>query len=61
MHTPVALIVFNRPDTTAQVLWAQVHGAAALVITLRPEHWPGAPPAADLVEQAIENAIRGFR
>jgi len=46
-------------DTIAQVLWAGIHGAVALLTTLEPQHWP-APPAEDLVEQAIENGIRGF-
>jgi AcrR family transcriptional regulator len=47
------------PATAAQVLWAAIHGAVALLITLEPHHWP-APPAADLTEQAVENGIRGF-
>lgn len=46
-------------DTIAQVLWAGIHGAVALLTTLEPQHWP-APPAEDLVEQALENGIRGF-
>lgn len=45
--------------TVAQVLWAGIHGAVALLITLQPAHWP-TPPAPDLTEQVIENAIRGF-
>jgi len=53
---------FRRGDvnTVAQVLWASIHGAVALLITLRPEHWPEAPAARDLVDQTIENGIRGF-
>ena len=47
-------------DTTAQVLWASIHGAVALLITYRPEQFPAAPPAPDLVEQTIENGVRGF-
>jgi len=47
-------------DTVAQVLWASIHGAVALLITFRPEQFPAVPPAADLVEQTIENAVRGF-
>jgi AcrR family transcriptional regulator len=46
-------------DTVAQVLWAGVHGAVALLITVRPDCWP-APPAPDLVDQAIEAGIRAF-
>jgi AcrR family transcriptional regulator len=46
-------------DTVAQVLWANVHGAVALLITMRPDCWPR-PPAPDLVEQTIEAGIRAF-
>jgi AcrR family transcriptional regulator len=48
-------------DTVAQVLWASMHGAIALLITLQPQHWPHAPAAPDLVEQVVDAAIRGFR
>jgi AcrR family transcriptional regulator len=48
------------PQTVAQVLWANVHGAVALLITLQPEHWPQGAAAPDLVDQVIENGIRGF-
>jgi len=48
------------PVATAQVLWASLHGAVALLITKQPEAFPLAPPAADLVEQTIENGLRGF-
>lgn len=48
------------PDTMAQVLWASLHGVVALLITLPPEHWPTAEARPDLVEQVVENGIRGF-
>lgn len=48
-------------DTTAQVLWASIHGAVALLITLRPEDFPLAPAAPDLARQVVDNGIRGFR
>jgi AcrR family transcriptional regulator len=48
-------------DTVAQVLWASMHGAIALLITLQPQHWPHAPAAPDLVEQVVDATIRGFR
>jgi AcrR family transcriptional regulator len=53
---------FRRGDanTVAQVLWSSIHGAVALLITLRPEHWPEGPATPDLVDQTIENGIRGF-
>ena len=47
-------------DTVAQVLWASMHGAIALLITLQPQHWPHAPAAPDLVEQVVDATIRGF-
>ncbi len=46
-------------DAMALQLWIALHGAVSLLITMRPEHWPVTPPP-DLVEQVIENSIRGF-
>jgi AcrR family transcriptional regulator len=48
------------PDTVSQVLWASLHGALALLITLRPDCWPR-PPVADLVDETIEAGLRAFR
>jgi len=48
------------PDTVAQVLWSSIHGAVALLITMRPDCWPR-PPAKDLVEETLEAGIRAFR
>jgi hypothetical protein len=42
------------------VLWSSLHGAVALLITLPRDLWPVAPAAEDLVDQTIENGIRGF-
>lgn len=47
-------------DTAAQVLWASMHGAIALLITLQPQLWPRVPAAPDLVQQVIETSIRGL-
>ncbi len=47
-------------DTVAQVLWSSLHGVVALLITLPRELWPVVPAAPDLVDQTIENGIRGF-
>jgi AcrR family transcriptional regulator len=47
-------------DAMSQVLWAGLHGAVSLLTTMRPEDWPHAPAATDLVEQVIEHGIRGF-
>jgi AcrR family transcriptional regulator len=47
------------PDTVAQVMWSSLHGAVALLITMRPDCWPR-PPAKDLVEETIEAGIRAF-
>jgi AcrR family transcriptional regulator len=47
-------------DAVAQVLWSSIHGAVALLITYRPEQFPGVPAKPDLVERVVENGIRGF-
>jgi len=49
-----------NPLTAAQVLWMNVHGVAAALVTMPPEQWPHGPAAADLVDQVIENGIRGL-
>jgi AcrR family transcriptional regulator len=54
---------FFRPgdvDTVAQVLWASMHGAVALIITLHPEMWPHVPARPDLVQQVVDATLRGF-
>jgi AcrR family transcriptional regulator len=48
-------------DACAQVLWASIHGAVALLITYHPQQFPHGPAAPDLVDQVVENAIRGMR
>jgi AcrR family transcriptional regulator len=47
-------------DKVAQVMWSSVHGAVALLITLRPDCWPR-PPVNDLVEETIEAGLRAYR
>jgi AcrR family transcriptional regulator len=49
-----------EPLAAAQILWMNVHGVASMLITLPGELWPLAPAARDLVEQVIENGIRGL-
>jgi AcrR family transcriptional regulator len=44
----------------AQVLWMNVHGVASALVTMPPECWPLFPAAKDLVDQVIENGIRGL-
>jgi AcrR family transcriptional regulator len=48
------------PLTAAQVLWMNVHGIAAALVAMPPAQWPHGPAAPDLVEQVIENGIRGL-
>jgi len=49
------------PHLAAQVLWAQIHGAVSLLITLQGQCWPGGGPDGDaLLDAVIENGIRGF-
>jgi len=52
---------FRRIDveTATQVLWSSVHGAVSLLITFA-DKFPCAPAAPDLVEQAVENGLRGL-
>jgi len=50
----------GNADAVAQVLWASLHGVVALLITLRPQHWPRAPAVPDLVARVVENSIRGL-
>jgi AcrR family transcriptional regulator len=47
------------PELVAQVLWSSIHGAVALLITLKPQHWPTAA-SPRLVEETVENSLRGF-
>jgi len=46
--------------TAAQILWMGVHGVAAALITLPGPHWPHGPAASDLVDQVIDNGLRGL-
>jgi AcrR family transcriptional regulator len=48
------------PDTVAQVLWSSIHGAVALLVTYHAQQFPCVPAAPDLVEQTVENSLRGF-
>lgn len=48
------------PLTAAQVLWMSVHGVAAALVAMPPEKWPHGPAAADLVEQVVDNGLRGL-
>jgi AcrR family transcriptional regulator len=48
------------PVTAAQVMWMGVHGVAAALITLPGQNWPHAPAASYLVDQVIENGLRGL-
>jgi len=49
------------PLLAAQVLWMTVHGIAAALLSMPAEKWPHGPAAPDLVDQVIENGIRGLR
>src|SRR5262249_41073940 len=58
----IALGLFRPGDAQemAQVLWAGVHGAVALLITLQCEHWPQSAPSQNLVDAVLDNGLRGF-
>jgi hypothetical protein len=47
-------------DAICQVLWSAVHGVSALLVTYGRD-FPCAPPVPDLVDQVIDNALRGMR
>lgn len=49
-----------EPLLAAQILWMNVHGIASALVTLPAEQWPQGKAAPDLVEQVIENGIRGL-
>jgi len=53
---------FRPIDTlaAAQVLWTTIHGAVALLITVPRECWPHGPAASDIVDQVVENNLRGL-
>jgi AcrR family transcriptional regulator len=46
-------------DTICQVMWSAVHGVTALLVTYG-ANFPCVPPVTDLVDQALENSLRGF-
>jgi len=46
-------------DAICQVLWATVHGLTALLVTYG-DNFPCVPPVPDLVDQALDNSLRGF-
>ena len=48
------------PTHLAQILWASIHGAVALLVTYRPDQFPHAPAAPDLVRLVCENGVRGL-
>jgi AcrR family transcriptional regulator len=47
-------------DAMAQVLWASLHGVVALLVTYRPEQFPGAPAVPDLVDRVLDMGVRAF-
>ena len=50
----------DSPEAIAQVMWASLHGATALLVTYRPDQFPCVPAAPDLIEKTCENALRGW-
>jgi len=46
-------------DAICQVLWATVHGLTALLVTYG-NNFPCVPPVPDLVDQVLDNSLRGF-
>lgn len=48
------------PLAVSQVLWATVHGAVSLLITVPADCWPDGPVSPRLIEETIDNALRGL-
>jgi AcrR family transcriptional regulator len=53
------LLVPDDAAASAQVSWAMLHGAVALLITYPPHMFPGSPPPDDFVERVLETGLRG--
>jgi AcrR family transcriptional regulator len=50
----------DNAEAIAQVMWASLHGATALLVTYRPEQFPCVPADPQLIEKTCENALRGW-
>jgi AcrR family transcriptional regulator len=50
----------DSAEAMAQVLWASLHGATALLVTYRPDQFPCVPADPQLIEKTCENALRGW-
>jgi len=48
------------PVVAAQALWMSVHGVASALVTMPSDCWPLHAAAPDLVDQVIENSLRGL-
>ncbi len=45
---------------SAQIAWAMLHGAVALLITYPPHMFPASPPPDDFVERVLQTGLRGI-
>lgn len=50
----------DSPEAIAQVMWASLHGATALLVTYTPNQFPCVPADPQLIEKTCENALRGW-
>lgn len=48
------------PDVGAQVMWASLHGALALLVTYSAEQFPVVPATPQLIEHVLEVCTRGL-
>jgi AcrR family transcriptional regulator len=48
------------PDVGAQVMWASLHGALALLVTYSAEQFPVVPATPELIEHVLETCTRGL-
>jgi hypothetical protein len=47
-------------DLASQILWASIHGVVSLLLTYTPEQFPHVPPHPELLEEAMDAALRGL-
>jgi AcrR family transcriptional regulator len=50
----------NDIDLISQVLWSATHGVVSLVITFKPDQFPGVPPRPELAAAVVEATLHGL-
>lgn len=47
-------------DLASQILWASIHGVVSLLLTYTAEQFPHVPPHPELLDEAMDAALRGL-